>query len=205
MDLVKWEESIPRFLEAWTVARICPRQIVAPKETLSLNVLTLGVSLLIFIAARVSEAGSDLGIGTSVIATIISALIAFFTGYVVRIFYFGADVDEISKKWGLFFVMMWITSLISLLAFDAVPHWLGIGRSTNLIINTMFGPDLNPVMSDMLRGAFFSAFSLILLLIKSKVMDASFRWYSACALVTIAIGLAVNTLLVTGFIYGKII
>jgi len=103
-------------------------------------------------------------------------------------------------------VMMWLTSLILLLLIDAIPYWLGYNPITSTIINAVFGPGrVEPWAKDVLRGIFFGMMALVILLFKSKRMDKNFRPNSRCAIVTVSVGLGVNTALMAGFIYGHVI
>src|ERR1700692_2767219 len=106
------QDSVSKFLEAFSVVRICPEQIEAPKQLLTFNPLTLSISLGIFVLARLSIGGSSTEIDAVMIASLISATILFLTGFVILIIAPGPNALENSKKWGAFFVMLWLTSLI---------------------------------------------------------------------------------------------
>lgn len=200
------EQSINDLLDAWYVTRVCPGQIQAPPPTLSLNLLTLAISLVIVLAARRSVAGSDTDISIMIVATIISNLIVFGTGYVTFVIAPGPTAKERSQKWGTFFVMSWLSSLLFLILFDALPFWLDHTPLTTQLIDVIFGPGvLPPIWKDVIRAAFYGILAMAVLLLKSKRMDPSFAIFSACSLLTCGLGLFVIMLLMGGFIYGHIV
>jgi hypothetical protein len=200
--LQKLYESIPKFLDVLSAMRICPTKIEAPKQLLAFNIPTLTISLAIFVLARASIGGSSGDIDVVVIASLISSTILFLTGFVILLIAPGPNAMENSKKWGAFFVMLWLSSLILLVACDAIPFWAGHMRMTSYIINHIFGPDgIEPQNRDVLRAMIFGFLALALLLLKTKKMDQGFRVFSRCSFVTCLAGLAVNTLLIVGIIY----
>jgi len=172
----------------------------------SFNVLTLVISLGIILLARTSVGGSDTSTNTAVIATLISNFIVFVTGYVTLVVAPGPQAMENAKKWGTFFVMMWLTSLILLVLADALPFWLQRTPFTTQIIDAVFGRgEISPTSKDVLRAAFFGILAIVILLIKTKRMDPNFKIASVCSLITCACGLLVNMLLMGGFVYGHIV
>jgi hypothetical protein len=204
--LQKLGQSVSDFLTTWAVVRICPHQIQAPPPPLSFNVLTAVISLGIFLLARRSVGGSDSQLDIAVVATIVSNLIVFGTGFVTLVIAPGPNAIDRSKKWGTFFVMAWLTSLILLVLFDALPFWLDHTPISSLLVDVIFGHGrLQPFTKDMFRAAFFGVLAMVILLVKSKRMDPQFAIGSRCALGTCAVGLAVNMALMGGFIYGHII
>jgi hypothetical protein len=202
----KWLPSVDRFLQSWRVVRICPERIVAPKEAISFNILTLAISLAIFLMARISVAGSDTDIGIVLVAMVVSVAIVFVTGYVTLILQPGEQGIENAPKWGAFFIMTWLTSLLLLLLIDAIPFWLGYTRTTTGIIDAVFGPgNIAGGVKDLLRAIFFGTLAVGILLLKTKRMDTRFRVFERCALVTAGVGLLMNTALMAAFIYGHLI
>ena len=202
----KWLGSVNKFLQAWSAVRICPDQIKAPTGYQSFSVLTLAVSLAIVVLARVSVAGSNTAIDALLIATIISVSIVFLTGYINLILRPGPNSGEEARRWGIFFVMTWLTSLLLLILVDALPFWLGYSRSTTTVVDTLFGPDtFSSTTRDFVRAILFGISALAILLYKTKRMDQTFRATERCTLITIAVGLAVNTILMGGFIYGHVV
>jgi cytochrome c oxidase assembly factor CtaG len=195
-------ESIPKFLEALSIVRICPEQIEAPKQLLAFNVPTLTISLAIFVLARMSIGGSSGEIDAVIIASLISAAILFMTGFVILLIAPGPNAMENSKKWGAFFVMLWLTSLVFLVFCDALPFWLDHTPMTTYIIDHLFGPDgVEPRTKDVMRAIIFGLIALALILVKSKRMDPAFRVFAKCSVIACLIGLTVNTLLIVGVIY----
>ena len=198
----QWLPSVERFLKAWSIVRICPEKINAPKEELSFNVLTLAISLAIFLLARTSVAGSNRDLGVVIVAMIVSVCIVFGTGYVTLILQRPEKGRENAPKWGAFFVMIWLTSLILLVLIDALPFWLGYQRTTTAIIDGLFGPAvLSAWMKDSIRAVFFAVPGLAVLAIKKT----TFNLFERCALVTVGFGLLANTCLLALFIYGHLI
>jgi hypothetical protein len=198
--------SIQKFLQTWRVVRICPTEIDAPNETLSFNVLTLTISVAIFLMARISVAGADTSLDVTVIATVVSVVIVFLTGYVVLVFDNSPTATDKARKWGAFFVMLWLTSLLLLVLFDALPFWLGRTGVTSFLIDVIFGPgNLVASLKDVTRAAFFGAAALGILLFKSKRMDPNFRIRSECAIATVLLGFAMNTALMLLFIYAHLV
>jgi hypothetical protein len=205
-QLRKWLDSVNRFLQAWSIVRICPDRINAPRGHQSFNVLTLTVSLAIFVLARKSVAGSDTGVEAVVIATMISVMIVFMVGYVNLVLRPGPNSIDEAKKWGTFFVMAWLTSLLLLILFDAIPLWFGYSPGSTIVFDTIFGSDApSPVVRDFARAVLFGAGALMILYYKTRRMDQSFRTADRCTVITLVIGLAVNTFLMGGFIYGHFI
>jgi len=200
--LQKLRESIPQFLEALSAVRICPEQIQAPKQLLAFNIPTLTISLAIFVLARMSIGGSSGDIDAVVIASLISATILFLTGFVILFIAPGPDAMENAKKWGAFFVMLWLTSLVFIVVCDALPFWLGHTPMTTYIIDHLFGSDgVEPRTKDIMRAIIFGLIALALLLLRTKKIDRSFHVFSECSFITCLIGLVVNTLLIVGVIY----
>jgi hypothetical protein len=201
-----WLPSIEKFFKVWGVVRICPERISAPNEELSFNVLTLAISLVIFLLARVSVAGSNADVGIVFLAMVVSVCIVFGTGYVTRILQPGARGAENAPKWGAFFVMVWLTSLLLLIIFDALPFWMGHSRATTVLIDSVFGPGNVPTgIKDTLRATLFGGLALSILVLKTRLMDPDYKFIQRCALVTLAVGLFVNTCLLSFFIYGHVI
>ncbi len=204
--LSRWLNSVNKFFEVWKTVRICPDKITAPQGIHSFNVLTLLVSIAIFLAARVSIAGSSKDIDAIVIATVISVLVIFLTGYVNLIVRPGPKSVDEARKWGTFFIMTWITSLLLLIVIDAIPFWMGSERLTTTAFNIVVGPDsLSPFARDFVRAFLFGIGALVIIIIKTKRMDRKFRVVERCTVGTIVLGLAVNTALLGGFIYGRVI
>jgi hypothetical protein len=205
-QLRKWLDSVNRFLQAWSIVRICPDRIDAPKGHQSFNVLTLTISLAIFVMARLSVAGSDTGVEAVVIATIISVMIVFMVGYVNLVLRPGPNSMDEARKWGTFFVMAWLTSLLLLVLIDALPVWIGYSRGSTIVFDAIFGPDdPSPVARDFARAVLFGAGALAILCYKTMRMDQHFRIADRCTLLTLVVGLAVNTMLMGGFIYGRFV
>src|SRR5260370_9499503 len=123
IDWAKLGESVLRFLEAFKIVRVCPDKIDAPNEQLSLNVTTLAIVLVIFVFARYSIAGADRGIASDMIGTIGSATIMFVTGFVILAMDNSSDAMTRVRKWGMFFVLTWIISLIAVILVDGIAIW----------------------------------------------------------------------------------
>ncbi len=153
--------------------------------------------------ARTSVAGVNTDISVIVVAMVISVLIVFFTGYLILIFQPNSKGIENAPKWGAFFVMVWLTSLLLVVIIDALPFWLGYTRITTTIIEGIFGPDaITSNINDLLRSVLFGILAFAILVYKTKQMDNSFQPFERCALVTFAFGLLVNTTLLEFFVYG---
>ena len=200
--------SIDRFLEAWRTVRICPDRISAPHEKLSFNVLTLAVALAIFILARASIAGHGLldNITADLVATIISGFVVFVTGYVTLIWDSSKGGIEKARKWGTFFILVWLSSLIAVIVVDGIPVWMHISPVTTLGINAIFVPgSLSPLAKDTIRAIFFGCLALIILLIKTRRMDRSFSILSICSFSTLGLGLVMNTVLLLLFLYSDFV
>ena len=140
---VKFEDLIPsykRFFESFHAVRICPRRIDASEETLSFNILTLAVAIVIFVIARSTTTADNDAIAPQLVAMAISALITFTCGYAVLIFAPAPDGIMLSKKWANFFVHVWLGSLIALIVIDGIAIWTGHDRITTLLIDSVFIP-----------------------------------------------------------------
>lgn len=200
------KESIPLFFKAFGVVRICPDRIAAPNQLLAFNPLTLTVSLAIFVLARLSIGASNLEIDGVLVASLISTVILFLTGFVMLIFAPGPQALVRSKKWGAFFVMLWLISLIVMVCCDAVPFWTGHKPLTTVIIVSLFGPDtLAPKLKDIARAIILGALALGILTIRTKRMDENFRVFSTCTVVTCLLGLVVNTALLVAIMYWHVV
>ncbi|KAH2808729.1 hypothetical protein KXV85_005854, partial [Aspergillus fumigatus] len=117
--------SVTQFLEVFRIVRICPDKIDAPNEQISLNVATLASVLLIFALARHIVAGADAGVAVSFIGTIVSAAVMFVTGFVILVRDSRSDAMVRVRKWGMFFVLTWIISLIAAILIDGIAVWSG--------------------------------------------------------------------------------
>jgi hypothetical protein len=195
-------EDVTRFLQLWKVARVCPELMQAPEELLKFNILTLGVTLVIFMLARSTVSGAELSVSTDVAATIISSVIAFCTGYVVLIFSPGSD----TSKWSTFFTLTWITSLICAFLLDGILVSNHRDPLSTDIIDWFFTPGSLPaIVKDTMRAVGFSVIALIIMIVKTKFMDRTFRIFSKCGVATVVGGLLVNTLLLLAFLYRNVI
>jgi hypothetical protein len=206
---IEWDKlggSVLQFLEAFRIVRVCPEKIDAPNEQLSLNVATLAIVLLIFVFARYSIAGADRGFAADAIGTIVSTAIMFVTGFVILIMDNGANAMIRVRKWGMFFVLTWIISLIAAIVVDGIAIWNHIDPPTTIVIDSLFVPGtLSPVVKDSLRALIMGLIALSVLLIKTHFNDAQFRIMSRCSITTILIGLLVNTGLLLIFLYGNVV
>jgi hypothetical protein len=198
--------SVNRFLEAWRIVRICPDKITAPQEQLSFNVLTLTVVLGIFILARYSVAGVERGVASDLFASVISAVVIFVTGFSILIFDSSPEAMDRARKWGMFFVLTWITSLVVAILIDGIAVWNHADAPTTLAIDSVFIPgSLPPLVKNSLRALIMGVVALALLLIKTRVNDPQFRILSQCSILTIFYGLVVNTALLLAFLYSNVI
>lgn len=198
--------SVNRFLEAWRIVRICPDRITAPKEQLSFNFLTLTIVLGIFILARYSVAGVERGVASDLFASVISAVVIFVTGFSILIIDSSPEAMVRARKWGMFFVLTWITSLVVAILIDGIAVWNHADAPTTLAINSVFIPGtLSPLAKNSLRALIMGVVALALLLIKTRMNDPQFKILSQCSLMTIFCGLAVNTALLLTFLYSNVI
>jgi hypothetical protein len=206
IELAKLGESIVQFLEAFRIVRVCPEKIEAPDEKISLNVTTLVIVLLIFAFARYSIAGSDRGIASDLIGTLVSATVMFVTGFFVLVVDSGTDAMIRVRKWGMFFVLTWIISLLAVIIIDGIAVWNHNDAPTTLIIDSLFLPgSLPPLLKDAFRALIMGMIALAILLIKTQLHDQQFRIWSRCSITTIFIGLLVNTGLLLFFLYGNVV
>ena len=206
-DLSKLSLGVERFLQAWRVVRICPDRIDAPKEQLSFNILTLGITLVIFVLARSTISGADQSIATDTVATVISSFVVFLTGF-VTLFLDPNGGMERAYKWGTFFVLTWITSLICAILIDGISIWNSPTHKplSSVIINEIFVQGSLPAfVKNLLRAIGFGVIALALLIIKTKIMDPPFKMFSKCAIITLATGLTMNTVLLVLFLYSNIL
>jgi len=205
-DLGELTKSIPRFFEAWRIVRVCPDRIDAPKEQLSFNVLTLAVVLVIFMIARSSVAGAERSVASDLFATAVSAVVIFVTGFVILIIDNGPDAMDRVHKWGMFFVLTWITSLLAVILIDGIPLWNHASAPTTIAIDSLFIPGtLSEIAKNSLRALIMGLVALVILLIKTKCNDAQFSIMSRCSLLTLFFGLLVNTGLLLVFLYSNVI
>ncbi len=205
-DLAKLGESVLQFLEAFKIVRVCPEKIDAPNEQLSLNVTTLAIVLVIFVFARYSIAGADRGIASDMIGTIVSATIMFVTGFVILVMDNSSGAMIRVKKWGMFFVLTWIISLIAVIVVDGIAIWNHGDPPSTMVIDSIFVPgSLPPLVKDSFRALIMGLIALGILLIKTRFSDTEFRILSRCSITTILIGLGVNTCLLLVFLYGNVV
>jgi hypothetical protein len=199
--------SIEKFLEGWKIVRVCPDKIVAPAGQLSFNVLALLVSLLLFMLARGTIAGNDIDeVGANLAATVISGFIAFVTGYVQLIWDSGDQALDRAKKWGMFFVYLWITSLLVVIVIDGIPIWNHVTPLTTIIINAIFNQgSLSALEKNGLRGIVIGLIALSIMLVKTRCMDKDFKINDVCIWLTLAAGLIVNAILLLMFLYGHVV
>ncbi|MFH1345374.1 MAG: hypothetical protein ABIL01_29845 [Pseudomonadota bacterium] len=198
--------SVNRFLEAWRIVRICPDRITAPQEQLSFNFLTLTVVLAIFILARYSVAGVERGIASDLFATIISAGVIFVTGFSILIIDSSPEAMVRARKWGMFFVLTWIASLVAAILIDGIAVWNHIDPPTSQVIDSVFIPGtLSPLVKNSLRALIMGIVALALLLLKTWMNDPQFKLLSQCSIFTIFFGLLVNTALLLMFLYSNVI
>jgi hypothetical protein len=193
--------SLERFFKAWQVVRICPDQIEPPETDLSFNPLTLAISIAIFYLARRSVAVDSSSLALNVLANAITTGIMFGCGFVYIVLAPGGNAIEKSKKWGTFFVMTWLVSLVALIVFCAIPFWMGHDSVTDWIIDRLFG-SVDYHLRDVLSAAILSFIAVLSMLLKSQIMDCSFRPWTLCAIVTSSLAFAVNVFLLEFFIYG---
>lgn len=199
-------DSIERFLRSWKIVRICPHQIDNDQDALSLNILTLAISLVIFLAARSTIAGSDDSIPANLAASIISILIMFAAGYATLIVCPKEDGLVLGRKWNLFLVHTWLASMIVLILTDGLLAWNQKQPLTSIILDWVFGAgSLLPLVKDGTRALMFSTIAIFLVIVKSKCIDPTFRVFSTCSIATILVGLAANTAILLMFVYGNVI
>jgi hypothetical protein len=205
-DWAKLGESVLQFLEAFRIVRVCPEKIDAPNEQISLNVTTLAVVLVIFVFARYSIAGADRGFAADMIGTIVSATIMFVTGFIILVMDNGSDAMIRVRKWGMFFVLTWIISLIAAILIDGIAIWNHGEAPSTIVIDSIFVPgSLPPLVKDSFRALIMGMIALGILLIKTRFNDTQFRILSKCSITTTLFGLCVNTGLLLVFLYGNVV
>lgn len=206
---MKLEDLLPsfgRFREFLIGVRLCPDQIEDPEDKLSFNTLTLAISLLIFVLARDLVAGVNTDISANIAATVISTFIAFATGYAMVILYPNRQGLALARKWESFFVMTWLTSLIAAIVFDAAGRSNPQHRVSTILIDFFVIPGtFTEFQKDLVRSVLFSLLALAAVAIKTRRQDPAFSLLSTCSLAALAIGLAVNSLLMVLFLYGRLI
>lgn len=171
-----------------------------------MNILTLAISLVIFVAARSTVAGADDSVPANLAASIVSVLIMFAAGYVSLIFCPNGDGMILGRKWNLFLVHTWLASMIALILVDGLLAWTRNPPVTSLMIDWIFDPGtLRPLAKDGLRAFTFSVLAIAMVIVKSKFLDKTFKVSSACSVLTITIGLIANTAMLLMFIYGNVI
>jgi hypothetical protein len=207
----KLEDLMPsykRFFESFLAVKICPRRIKASEEILSFNTLTLAISVVIFILARSTAGPENDDLQPQIIATVISAFIAFVSGYVTLIFKPNREGMALAKKWGIFFVHVWIGSLIALIVLDGIAVWTGNinGRISSFLIDSIFVPGyLSAWQKDLLRALLFTSIALGVLLIKTARQDPDFTFVDRCWFFAVALGLIMNSFLLLWFVYGNFV
>ena len=151
--------SIDRFLKVWDIMHLCPKQFSAPPQVLSLNTLTLGLAVAIFIVARSTVAGSQSGISGDILAMAVATIISFATGYVTLIFVRGQAGIQLAQKWSQFFVLLWLTSLMLIIALDGIPVWTHTKPLSSALIDLIYVPgSLTAIEKDTIRAAFLYNF-----------------------------------------------
>jgi hypothetical protein len=156
--------------------------------------------------ARSSVAGADRSIASDLFATIVSAVIIFVTGFVILILDNGPNAMDRVRKWGIFFVLTWITSLLAVIFIDGIPLWNHASAPTTIAIDSLFIPGtLSEIVKNSLRALIMGMIALAILLIKTRLNDAQFSIMSRCSLLTLFFGLLVNTGLLLVFLYSNVI
>jgi hypothetical protein len=206
-DWAKLGGSVTQFLEAFRIVRVCPEKMDAPNEQLSLNLTTLAIVLAIFVLARRSIAGAETGVASDMFGTIVSASIMFVTGFVILIIDNASDVMTRVRKWGMFFVLTWIVSLVVVILVDGIAVWNhSPDVPTTVVIDSIFIPgSLPPLVKNSFRALIMGLIALTILLIKTRINDPQFRILSRCSITTIMAGLIMNTLLLQAFLYSNLI
>ena len=206
--LAKLLDSVYQFLEALKAVRVCPDKIDAPNEQLNVNVLSLAVVVLIFALARNFVAGSNPGFASDVFAIVISTVFTFVTGFIIFVLSRNPTIER-AKKWGAFFVMTWIISLIVAILLDGISIWYNgnpYNTPTSRIIDFVFGEDtLPPLLKNAMRAVIIGIPALAILLVKTRIADPAFSILSKCSIGTLVLGLCMNTLMLLLFLYGNII
>lgn len=206
--LANLQDSVYQFLEALKVVRVCPDKIDAPNEQLNVNVLSLAVVILIFALARNFVAGSNPEFVSNILAIMVSTTATFVSGFVIYVLSRNPTIER-AKKWGAFFVMTWIISLIVAILLDGIVIWntqSAAGAPTSRIIDSIFGVDvLPPMLKDAMRAVVIGIPALAILLIKTRIADPAFSILSKCSIGTLGLGLFVNTLMLLLFLYGSFI
>lgn len=204
----KLQDSVYQFLEALKAVRICPDKIDAPNEQLNVNVMSLAVVIVIFALARNFVAGSNPGFSSNILAIAVSTTATFITGFIIYILSRNPTIER-AKKWGAFFVMTWIISLIVAILLDGIVIWStrsAASAPTSIIIDFIFGPDvLHPLVKDAVRAAIIGIPALAILLMRTRIADPTFSILSRCSIGTLVLGLCMNTLMLLLFLYGDFI
>jgi len=208
IDPAKLLESVYQFLEALKAVRICPDRIDAPNEQLNVNIVSLAVVVVIFALARNFVAGSNPGFASDIFAIIVSTMATFVTGFIIFVLSRNPTTER-AKKWGAFFVMTWVISLIVAILLDGIAIWNTqnpAATPTSKIIDFVFGEDtLAPLVKNAMRAVIIGIPALAILLIKTWIADPAFSALSKCSIVTLALGLCMNTLMLLLFLYGNFI
>jgi hypothetical protein len=206
---IKLDDLIPsyqRFFESFLAVKICPKRIDASEETLSFNTLTLAIAIVIFVAARSTTGADNETIAPQLVAMAISAFITFVSGYVALIFVPAADGLALARRWAIFFVHVWLASLIAMIVIDGIAVWTGRDRITTLLIDAVFVPgSLTEVQKDTIRAVFFSLIALAILLIKTMRQDSGFTLSCRCWMMAAALGVVMNSALLLAFVYGNLL
>jgi hypothetical protein len=205
-DWAKLAGSVPQFLEVFRIVRLCPDEINAPDEKLSLNLTTLAIVLAIFVIARRSIAGASGGVASDMLGTVVSASVMFVTGFVILIIDNTSDVMTRVRKWGMFFVLTWIISLVVVIVIDGIAIWNHRDPLTTIVIDSIFVPGtLSPLIKNSFRALVMGLIALSVLLVKTRINCPQFRIFSRCSLTTVLAGLVMNTLLLLAFLYSDLI
>jgi len=206
VNLTNLTNSTYRFLGAWSIVRMCPQKIEANEEQLSFNAATLAITLVIFMLARGTIAGANLSVLPSAIATFVSSFIIFATGFVALIFKSDKDWKQTVQKWGIFFSMLWIVSLVIAIIIDGIAVWTGKSPLTTVIIDYFIDPgELSGTFKDFLRAIIISTIALGVLYIKSTNMNGGQKIIDKCMFFTVMFGCAMNCVLMVFFIYGDVV
>ncbi|MBV8839283.1 MAG: hypothetical protein JO000_22335 [Alphaproteobacteria bacterium] len=202
----RFREGSARFFEILRRVRLTIEKMKLAPETKVANWAAFGALVLVFFFARVTTAGNDPSPSVAIILALISSGLLSLVG-LVSIFVDKNGDAGTSQKWTAFFLFLWFFSLILVIVVDGIATWKSQTTPTFQLINLVFGKEsgLDDGAVNWIRAVFFSVLAGLLALLRTKQIDPTQRLTDLSVLIELAVGIAVNSVLLRLFVYTNLI